>query len=77
MLDVKGPLVGQFARRLTPVDGNAGAVGLCAGGELKIELQARAVEDAVEDPKTTMLRRSTLNETNWTLSTDMDISRCE
>lgn len=72
MLDVKGPLTGQFAKRLTPVDGDKGAVGPCTGGELDIEFQARAVEDYFSK----MLRRRAANETSWTLTTDMEVSRC-
>ncbi|KAF2477212.1 uncharacterized protein BDR25DRAFT_349146 [Lindgomyces ingoldianus] len=71
MLDVKGPLTGQFARRLTPVDGDQGIVGPCTGGELDIEFQARAVEDSISK----MLQQRAPNETSWTLTTDMDISR--
>jgi hypothetical protein len=72
MLEVKGPLMGQFARPLTPVAGNQGAAELCTGGELDIEFQARAVEDSTSK----MLRRRAPNETSWTLTTDMEISRC-
>jgi hypothetical protein len=72
MLDVKGPLTGQFAKRLTPEAGDQGATAPCAGGELDIEFQARAVEDYI--PETS--RRSAVNETSWTLTTDIDIVRC-
>lgn len=72
MLDVRGPLHGKFERHLPPADGDQGIVGPCMGGELDIEFQARAVEDLV--PK--ILRRQTLNETSWTLTTNIDVSWC-
>ncbi|KAF2793400.1 hypothetical protein K505DRAFT_337836 [Melanomma pulvis-pyrius CBS 109.77] len=72
MLDVEGPLTGQFTRRLTPVDGDQGVVGPCTGGELVMEFQARAVADSISK----MLRRRAPNETTWTLTTDMDVSWC-
>ncbi|KAF1958464.1 hypothetical protein CC80DRAFT_546696 [Byssothecium circinans] len=72
MLNVRGPLTGHFASRLTPEDGDRGVVGPCAGGELDIEFQARAVEDLASK----MLRRRASNETSWTLSTNLDVLRC-
>lgn len=72
MLDVEGPLNGQFSKRIGPSDGDKGVVGPCAGGELTIEFQSRAVEnDYVR-----VSRRRAANETSWTLTTDVDISKC-
>ena len=71
MLDVAGPLTGPFAKRLTPENGNQGATGPYAGGELDIEFQSRAVEDLVKRSQ-----RQAPNETSWTLATDLEIIQC-
>ncbi|KAJ4286748.1 hypothetical protein N0V90_013000 [Kalmusia sp. IMI 367209] len=75
MLDVTGPLTGLFARRLTPEEGDKGAVAPCGGGELDIEFQARAVQDSYPPWGNGMQRRA-VNETSWTLSTDVEVSKC-
>lgn len=72
MLDVKGPLKGEFSRLLTPADGDKGAEGLCGGGELGIEFQARAVADYISKKQ----RRGAADEKSWTLTTDIDVIRC-
>ncbi|KAH8689264.1 hypothetical protein GQ44DRAFT_833120 [Phaeosphaeriaceae sp. PMI808] len=72
MLNVRGPLTGHFGRRLTPENGDQGAVGPCGGGELVIEFQARAVADSVPETQ----RRSAPNETSWALTTDIVALRC-
>lgn len=70
MLDIRGPLSGQYATHITPESSDQGAPGPCMGGELDIEFQARAVEDLK------FVRRAASNETSWTLSTGIVISRC-
>jgi hypothetical protein len=72
MLDVEGPLTGQFARHITPVDGDRGIVASCTGGELDIEFQARAVGDFVS----AMSNQKAANGTSWTLTTDVDVLPC-
>lgn len=70
MFDVRGPLSGQYATHIKPQSGDQGALAPCMGGELDIEFQARAVEDLK------FARRAAANETSWTLSTGISISRC-
>lgn len=70
MLDIRGPLTGQYATHIAPETDDKGAPGPCNGGELDIEFQARAVEDL------RLVRRSAANETSWTLGTEFHLSRC-
>ncbi|KAF2726922.1 hypothetical protein EJ04DRAFT_529860 [Polyplosphaeria fusca] len=72
MLDVIGPLSGQFAKRLEPVDDTQGVVGPCMGGEMYIEYQARAVDDMSRK----FPRGVAANNTAWTLTTDVEVSWC-
>jgi hypothetical protein len=77
MLNVDGPVSGQFARPLVPNDGDKGVVGPCEGGQLDIEFQARAVRDVGEQPPTQAPPTAPgTNQTTWTMSTDMEVSRC-
>ncbi|KAF2119503.1 heterokaryon incompatibility protein-domain-containing protein [Lophiotrema nucula] len=69
MLNVDGPLSGQFARHLTPADGDQGVTGPCEGGQMDIEFQSRAVGSYMKK----LLKIGT-NETAWTLSTDIEVS---
>jgi hypothetical protein len=71
MLDVNGPLSGQFSEPLQPVDGDVGVLGPCMGGELVVEFQSRAVLESTSLP-----RRYATNETTWTLATDIEVSWC-
>lgn len=72
MLDVRGPLTGQFGSRLTPENGDQGVTGPCSGGKLVIEFQARAVEDLVSETQ----QWGTPDDTSWTLATDIEVLRC-
>ncbi|KAF2006746.1 hypothetical protein P154DRAFT_529754 [Amniculicola lignicola CBS 123094] len=73
MLEVGGPLNGQVTKQLTPEKGDKGIVSSCAGGELDVEFQARAVED---DYGLDMAKRQAADGKSWTLTTDVDILPC-
>ena len=77
MLDVAGPLTGPFAKLLAPSDGDKGVVAPCGGGELDIEFQARAVEDeGFAKMSEGVWTGRAVNETSWTLSTDVQVVKC-
>lgn len=68
MFDVRGPLHGSLRTQIMP---NQGAPGLCTGGELNIEFQSRAVDDASITASQTIV-----DNTAWRLTTAIKILPC-
>lgn len=77
MLNVEGPVSGQFARSFVPNDGDKGVVSECEGGQMDMEFQARASREVGEqDPPSLSPPPPVSNLTTWTLSTDIEVSKC-
>lgn len=70
-----GPHAGQFDKPLQPsIDGDRGIIGPCTGGELDIEFQSMTTQDL--NPLVEMPVKTSVGDTAWTLSTDIDVSQC-
>lgn len=70
MLDVHGPLAGDFETHLVPEE-DEGVVGSCGvPAELVVEFQARAVVDW------DTMRTNAANGSSWALTTNVDVVKC-